>query len=201
MKIKIFLLVSAISFISIACNKVESPKVNTAGMNAEVSQTASDPKVFSSKDVMLNSVSKAIEISWNENGNLKTFSQYTKGKVVFLNFWGTWCPPCRREIPDIIKLQKDLMNKDFIVIGIANERDPEKAVSNVKAFATKQGVNYLNIIDTDGRISKYYGQLNGEINAVPTTFILDKNGAVVEKVVGGMEYDSFYSLVEKYITK
>lgn len=199
MKIKIFLLISAIGLISIACNKApETSKVNIAGMNADTK--VSEPRVFNSKDVMLNTVTKKIEFSWNENGNLKTFSQYTKGKVVFLNFWGTWCPPCRREIPDIIKLQTNLLSKDLIVIGIANERDPEKAVANVKAFATKQGVNYLNIVDADGKLNAYYGQMNGEINAVPTTFILDKNGAVVEKVVGGMEYDSFYNLVKKYIS-
>ncbi|MCX6146557.1 MAG: TlpA disulfide reductase family protein [Candidatus Kapabacteria bacterium] len=200
MKHKIILLVIAISIFSFACNKnSETPKVNTAGMNSETS--VAEPRVFNTKEVMLNTPSKKVEFSWNENGTMMTFSQYTKGKVVFLNFWGTWCPPCRREIPDIIKLQKDLLNKDFVVIGVANERDQEKAVANVKAFASKQGVNYLNIVDQDSKLSSYYGQLNGEINAVPTTFILDKNGAVVEKVVGGMDYDSFYKLVEKYISK
>ncbi len=98
-----------------------------------------------------------------------------RGKVVLLNFWATWCGPCRAETPDLIALQsryKDVLQ----IIGLAVDvDDPE----DVKAFAEKSGINYPVAIASDEVRARY-----GGITALPTSFLLDTDGRVVQKHVG-----------------
>lgn len=116
-----------------------------------------------------------------------------KGKVVFINFWGTWCPPCRREIPDIIEINKELSGKDFIVVGIAMERASDP-ISQVQSFAEKNGINYINFINIP-ELSEAYGG----IPAVPTTFIVDKNGNIAEKIVGMRDKAGFMQSINRVL--
>ncbi len=143
-------------------------------------------KVFNVKKVItpestenLVEVSKpALDFIIEVDGKDVKFSEFTKNKIVFLNFWGTWCPPCRREIPDIIQLQKE-MKKDVVVVGVASERSA-KDKPKVEAFAKKQGINYVNIMNNK-EISAYYGKIAYKVPAiqsVPTTFLIDKDGLV-----------------------
>jgi thiol-disulfide isomerase/thioredoxin len=120
----------------------------------------------------------SVNFAFDNDGSKSTFKELTKGKVVFLNFWGTWCPPCRREIPDIIEIQKDLKDKNFMVIGMALEHNADP-VQTVKDFVKTNGINYSIFIANED-IDKAYGG----ISAVPTTFIIDKNGKISEKIVG-----------------
>ena len=98
-----------------------------------------------------------------------------KGKVVLLNFWATWCGPCRAETPDLIALQERY--KDALeIIGLAVDvDDPE----DVKAFAEKSGINYRIAIADEEVRARY-----GGITALPTSFILDTDGRIVQKHVG-----------------
>lgn len=98
-----------------------------------------------------------------------------KGKVVLLNFWATWCGPCRAETPDLIALQNRY--KDALeIIGLAVDvDDPE----DVKAFAERSGINYPVAIASDQVCALY-----GGITALPTSFLLDTDGRVVQKHVG-----------------
>jgi thiol-disulfide isomerase/thioredoxin len=98
-----------------------------------------------------------------------------RGKVVLLNFWATWCGPCRAETPDLIALQSRY--KDALeIIGLAVDvDDPE----DVKAFAEKSGINYPVAIASDEVRARY-----GGITALPTSFLLDTDGRVVQKHVG-----------------
>jgi thiol-disulfide isomerase/thioredoxin len=131
--------------------------------------------------------------SYDYMGEKSTFYELTKGKVVFLNFWGTWCPPCRREIPDIIEIQKDLKDQDFMVIGMALEHN-EDPVQTVKDFVKTNRLNYsIFISNTD--IDKAYGG----ISAVPTTYIIDKNGKISEKIVGMQTKAKFMEAINKVL--
>jgi thiol-disulfide isomerase/thioredoxin len=98
-----------------------------------------------------------------------------RGKVVLVNFWATWCPPCRQEIPDLIALQEKY--KDHLqIIGIAQDSgSPE----NIKAFADKYGINYPIVISTSG-IEKLFPP----VSALPTSFFLDHEGKLAQKHVG-----------------
>jgi thiol-disulfide isomerase/thioredoxin len=98
-----------------------------------------------------------------------------RGKVVILNFWATWCAPCRAEIPDLVALQ-DKYRDRFVVIGISEDEAPPEVV---KQFATRHNVNYP-IVMTSPELGKMFPG----VNALPTSFILDRESRIVQKHVG-----------------
>lgn len=105
-----------------------------------------------------------------------------KGKVIILNFFATWCPPCRMEIPDFIKLQDDYAAEGFTVIGVSNE-DPQ----GVKNFIRTQGINYPVWIDRANRAHNTYGPIRG----IPATFIIDKDFKIQKIYVGARPGEVF----------
>ncbi len=114
--------------------------------------------------------------------NTIRLSDYT-GKVVILNFFATWCPPCREEIPDFIDIVNTTDKERFVIIGISVEKGD---AGTVKRFAAENRINYPVLID-DGFVSKTYGF----INSVPTTFIIDRNGNITEKIIGSRTKTEF----------
>jgi len=98
-----------------------------------------------------------------------------KGKVVIVNFWATWCPPCRAEIPDLIALQKKYGDA-VQVIGVSQDEAPAE---DVKRFAVDHGMNYPVVMSTKEIESLFPG-----VRALPTSFILDREGRLVQKHVG-----------------
>lgn len=111
-----------------------------------------------------------------------------KGKVVLLDFWATWCPPCRKGIPDLIALQKRYQGR-LVVIGISVDQPDTKP--EVVPFARKMGINYP-VVYSDGNVDMLYGG----IEAIPTSFIIDKEGKVVKKTVGLESIDNYISVIE-----
>lgn len=99
-----------------------------------------------------------------------------RGKVVLVDFWATWCPPCRKGIPDLIELQKQYGDK-FVVIGITLDR--EKTLKDVVPFVESYKINYPVVYGTDEVVNHF-----GGVEAIPTAFMLDQNGKVVSKHVG-----------------
>lgn len=107
-----------------------------------------------------------------------------KGKVVLLNFWATWCGPCREEIPEMIKLQAQY--KDTLeVIGASEDEAPPEQVAT---FAKKAGINYP-VIMSSAQLEREYGG----VAALPTTFVINADGRVVQKNVGVYPFD-FYDM-------
>jgi len=98
-----------------------------------------------------------------------------RGKVVLVNFWATWCPPCREEIPDLIKLQ-DRYRDTLVVIGISQD---SIAPEEVKAFAKTHGMNYPVVMETDA-----IDNLFPAVSALPTSFFIDRESKLVKKHVG-----------------
>jgi thiol-disulfide isomerase/thioredoxin len=98
-----------------------------------------------------------------------------RGKVVILNFWATWCPPCRAEIPDLVALQ-DKYRDRLVVIGISEDEAPPEVV---KQFAARHNVNYPIVMMTPQLEKMFPG-----VSALPTSFILDRDSRIVQKHVG-----------------
>jgi len=101
------------------------------------------------------------------------------GKVVVLDFWATWCPPCRAEIPGFIELQKKYQTQGLVVVGVSVD---QAGSDTVKSFAKKLGINYP-VVLTDAKIDAAYGGIDG----LPTTFIIDRTGHIVKQHVGFTE--------------
>ncbi len=105
-----------------------------------------------------------------------------KGKVVLLNFWATWCPPCREEIPSMMKLNKAMTGKPFQVVAISVDEGGKPAVDS---FFKESGFMLPTYFDRDGKASKAYG-----ITGVPESFVINREGIVVKKIIGGIAWDS-----------
>jgi len=94
-----------------------------------------------------------------------------KGKVVILDFWATWCPPCRQEIPGFVTLQRKYQDKGLVIIGVSLD---QQGPGVVKPFVRELGMNYPVVMGDEKIVSDY-----GGIEAIPTTFIIDRQGEVV----------------------
>ena len=114
-----------------------------------------------------------------------------QGKVVILDFWATWCNPCRQEIPGFIRIYSDYKDKGVVVIGVALDK-PEK----VKRFAEEYGMNYPVVIG-DREVARKYGGIMG----IPTTFILDKEHRIRKKVVGWRPENFFRQELDKLLSE
>lgn len=107
------------------------------------------------------------------NGKSVSLADF-RGKGVVLNFWATWCPPCKKEIPDFIDLQKEYGSKGVVIVGIALDQKDK-----VQAFVEKNGMNYPVLLGDEAITVKY-----GGIQGIPTTFIIDKKGNILNRFEG-----------------
>jgi thiol-disulfide isomerase/thioredoxin len=108
-----------------------------------------------------------------------------RGKIVFLNFWATWCPPCRAEMPAIEKLSRKMKGKDFVVLALDIQEDS----GTVESFLKEYGYTFPILLDSKGEVAAEYGVRN-----IPTTFILDKSGNLIASMIGGAEWDAARSV-------
>ncbi len=103
-----------------------------------------------------------------------------RGKILIINFWATWCPPCRQEIPDFVEVYKKYQDKDVVIVGIAlDERDP------VAAFAQEYGITYPMLIGGEEGYD-FAAQLGNSTSGIPFTVVLDRTGHVTYVAVGAM---------------
>ncbi|HEX9061697.1 MAG TPA: redoxin domain-containing protein [Clostridia bacterium] len=122
------------------------------------------------------------------NGKKVSLSDY-KGKNVFLNFWATWCPPCRGEMPDIEDVYNEsLKNKDFIILAVNLGEDKD----TVKAFIDSKGYHFKVLLDLDQKAGDSYG-----INAIPSSFFIDRNGNIQNKRVGAMSKNDIQQYIKQ----
>jgi thiol-disulfide isomerase/thioredoxin len=126
---------------------------------------AKDPVVINLKDM---------------NGKNISISDFN-GKIVFLNFWTTWCPTCRIEMPSMEKLHQKLKNKDFAMVTV----NLQESASQVKAFFKEFKLTFTALLDSNGEVGASFA-----IRAIPTTYILDKTGRIIGRVNGPREWDS-----------
>jgi peroxiredoxin len=133
-----------------------------------------------------------VDFSWKDaEGNTASLNDL-RGKVVLINFWATWCAPCRKEIPELIEINNELNDDAFTLIGISV--DEASDINKVDMFIKEQNINYVNVLD-DGRLTRQFGS----IRAIPTTIIIDKEGTVRETIVGVRTKDQFMEKIKQYL--
>jgi peroxiredoxin len=114
------------------------------------------------------------------DGTNFTLSQQ-KGKVVFLNFWATWCPPCRNEMPSMEALHQRFKDRGLDIIAV-NLRESK---NDVEAFMNQNNLTFSAILDSRGAIGSGYN-----VHAIPATYIIDKRGLIVGQLVGSIDWNT-----------
>lgn len=115
-----------------------------------------------------------------------------KGKIVVIDFWATWCPPCRKGIPDLISLKKQYKDQGLEVIGISLDEEKEK----VTPFMKQYGINYP-VVYGDMNVVQSYGN----ISSIPTSFVIDKNGNIVASYVGLVDKSEYEKHIKNLLGK
>ncbi|MCX6572960.1 MAG: TlpA disulfide reductase family protein [Candidatus Aminicenantes bacterium] len=122
-------------------------------------------------------------------GNTLSLASY-KGKVLVINFWATWCPPCRREIPDFIAVYKELKSEGLEILGLSVDETTAPALLD---WARKQGMNYPIALATPEIVAAYEP---GEF--IPATIIIDRKGQIRYRQSEMMDKDTLVGLFRKY---
>jgi thiol-disulfide isomerase/thioredoxin len=129
-----------------------------------------------------------------------TVAQY-KGKVVLLNFWATWCEPCKIEIPELIQLQQKYESKGFTILGVAMDDEGKSVVApfvQTKRYDIGGGqqspMNYPILIGNEDIANKFGGLLG-----YPTTVLFDKDGKEIHRTTGAIGYDEYAKLIEGHL--
>lgn len=131
----------------------------------------------------------------DQYGNTHPLSQY-KGKTIFLNFWGTWCPPCRAEMPDIQKLYEEFDQEGedaLVILGVAAPNlGKEKSEDGIKTFLEENGYTYPVLMDTEAGLFQTYG-----ITSFPTTIMIDRDGNLFGYATGQLNEETMRSIIQQ----
>ncbi len=166
-------LVAALGVVMVACqpDKAETarPDPATAVMAPSFSAPALDGSLVSTADL--------------------------EGKAYIVNFFASYCPPCRNELPDMVRLQSEYADQGFTFIGIAVNEDRDR----MHAFIDEMGINYPVIMVTQEIVDAYNRYADGGIKYIPTSFVIDANGMLSSYAVGEQSYEVFRDLIVEAI--
>lgn len=114
----------------------------------------------------------------------------SQNKVTLVNFWATWCPPCRGEIPELVKLYQKYRSQKMALLAINLQEDP----GQVKVFAENKGMQFPILIDNKGQVANQY-----QVTGIPTTFIVDRQGRIRDFIVGGTTYEVLEAKIKPFL--
>lgn len=125
-------------------------------------------------------------------GNSLYFNEF-RGKVVLLNFWATWCGPCKKEMVPLEVLYQRFRERGFVVLGVSLDQG---GVQVVKSFVEKRGLTFPVVIDTSGKAKSIY-----HVTSLPTTFLIDQDGRIIGKSLGPRDWasEAAFALVESLL--
>ena len=135
---------------------------------------------------------KGIDFVFNDLNDKPLRLSDFRGKVVLVDVWATWCPPCREEIPGFIKLYEKYKDKGLEIIGISVDQGGKNIV---KTFTEKFKINYHIVIGDPGEVMKIFGPIRG----IPTTFLIDEKGMIKNKYIGYRPEEVFEEDIKKLL--
>lgn len=179
-------------------NVVEENSDETASVESESSNENTDEKSEAKESEEVGEILPAEDFTLvDQYGNTHSLSDY-KGKVVFLNFWATWCPPCREEMPYIQELYEEYSGQedpDVVILAVAFPNlGSETDVEGIKSFLDKNGYTYPVLMDEDASLMlPYY------VTAYPTTYMIDPDGNVLGYIPGSMSKETMEDVISQAI--
>lgn len=178
----VLMLTGKMNAVSGALSSTETQEEATEAEPEEEEEAAEEVKTIPAIDFTLK----------DQYGNTHTLSDY-KGKTVFLNFWATWCSPCKAEMPDIQKLYEEFQQEDVVILGVAAPGlGREKSEEGIKGFLEENGYTYPVVMDTGAEAFQAYG-----INSFPTTFMIDKDGNVFGYIPGQLSEETMRDIIRQ----
>ncbi len=167
----------------------------TEGTESQGNPGSQEPGESESQEE-LSALPPAIDFTLTDQyGNSHTLSDY-KGKTIFLNFWATWCPPCRAEMPDIQKIYdayKEAEDDSLVILGVASPNQGRETDSQgIKDFLEENGYTYPVLMDESGEVFMSYGAYS-----LPTTFMIDKNGNVFGYISGQLSEEIMLDIIRQ----
>lgn len=174
-------------------SNISSSQENTENVSGTEEESGSPEETSETED---SKVIPALDFTLKDQfGNTHTLADY-KGKTIFLNFWATWCGPCKAELPDIQKLYEkysEETEEEVVVLGVAGPTmGNEKTEEEIIEFLEENELTYPVLMDTDWTLFQGYG-----ISSFPTTFMIDKEGNVFGYVPGQLSYDIMEDIIRQ----
>lgn len=164
-------------------SKANSSVETTYDTNSNTNDDSNKPVEVSPNNIK----TKAIDFKLKDlNGNELSLSDL-KGKKVFLNFWATWCPPCKAEMPEIEKLYQETKDSDLVIVAV----EIGEPLDTVKSFIDSNKYNFKVLIDPDQSVATKYN-----ITSIPTSYFIDADGNIISKHVGGMNIDQMKAYIK-----
>jgi peroxiredoxin len=155
-----------------------------------VTSTLNDPEFDRAKAILLSDeaeVEKADFTLTDLSGESWTLSSL-RGKIVLVNFWATWCPPCRKEMPDLDALAHRFARQGLVVLSLSDEDDHAK----VAAYVSSHNINYPILLDPEGTTAKKF-----HVEGIPKTFIFDRTGKVAAQSIDMRTQGQFLAMLQQ----
>jgi len=180
----VILFILVMSFSSTSCVKKESEKEAPAAAEKTEAKESSAPQK-AAKGPMYKNLVDGQDISL----------EGLKGHVLLIDFWATWCPPCRVEIPGFIELYDKYKDKKFTIVGISLDNGE----SVVKKFVERQKINYPIIMSTNKLRREYENAIGRPIQSIPTTILINRQGEVATVYIGARPKEVFDEEIQKLL--
>ncbi|HEY8890892.1 MAG TPA: TlpA disulfide reductase family protein [Clostridium sp.] len=167
-----------VSIITVNTYNSSNKGKNNTKQNASTKPTQINPNVIKTK---------AIDFKLKDLDGKELSLSDLKGKNVFLNFWATWCPPCKAEMSEIERLYQETKNSDLVIVAV----EIGEPLSTVKSFIDSKKYNFKILLDSDQSVASKYN-----IASIPTSYFIDVDGNIISKNIGGMNIDKMKTYIK-----